>query len=70
MCNKVCLNKKEANAFVKNNKQYGKQYRREQRAYYCETHNCWHVTSKEFIGETPELKLINKKRWKRLLKLN
>lgn len=70
MCAKKCLTKSEAAAILKHNKHHSKQYRKEQRSYYCKDCNSWHLTSQEDLTETLEIKIINKKRWKKLLMNN
>ncbi len=73
MCNKLPFTKRDAETALKWNKKSSKQYRKEVRHYYCEEHNAWHLTSKEYAPseEMGDLELIlEKDRWEKLLNKN
>ena len=70
MCDKVCYTKKEAESTLRFMKKSGYQHRRETRAYYCNVHNSWHLTSsEEFIlpDEIVEIEVEQKEKWNQLL---
>lgn len=68
MCSKTCFTKHEADAALKRTRT-GKQYRREQRAYYCRDCKAWHLTSQANMFENlvEDFELSFKRKWKKLL---
>lgn len=69
MCNKVSLTLKEAKEALKIIKGCHKQYRKEQRYYYCSDHNAWHLTSMpdKIPPKKSEVDLKHTDKWQNLL---
>lgn len=67
-CTKTIFTKHEADAALKRNVT-GKQYRREQRAYYCKECKGWHLTSKKHKLDNPvtDFKMKFGRKWRKLL---
>lgn len=66
MCDKKCFTKIEAQSALNHNKHSGKQYRKEQRMYYCEDCNAWHLTSREDLRDTVSVEIWEDK-WEKFL---
>lgn len=66
-CFKKCFTKQQADKALERIKT-GKQYRKEQRAYYCNYHGYWHLTSRPLEEEVENIKLSHFEKWKELLK--
>jgi hypothetical protein len=68
ICNKKSFSKKYANEIVNRHSAVGRQFEREKRAYYCEEHNAWHLTSTaEYFGGTKNAEVSFKDKWSSLI---
>ncbi len=71
MCHKVCLSKREAEEALSRIKtRYRRKHRREKRAYFCEKHNAWHLTSQEEFVENLDIPLQFLNVWQNLYNKN
>lgn len=66
MCNKICFTKVEAQSFL-NTITHRKQYRKEQRKYYCGKCKAWHVTSQPQRDETLDIPIQFVDDWQKLI---
>lgn len=70
MCSKKKFSKIEAiTCLNKDTRERRRSFRREKRVYYCETCNCWHLTSQDDREETEEFDLTFKTKWNNLLNI-
>ncbi len=68
MCTKVCFTKHEAQEALNAAHRFRRrQYRKEQRIYYCKEHNCWHLTSQDLKDEDLHIPLQHTETWQKLL---
>jgi hypothetical protein len=68
VCTKQPYTKKEAEAILKRMPKRKGQHRKECRTYYCDTCNCWHLTSKEYKEVKAKVPtLSNYEDWRKLI---